>query len=1157
LTLDTSRTTGKLLYTLADVQRIFSAGEIAKGQAYFRDGLVLAVEIGADGTVLRGQVQGTLRRPYTATVHIQPQGGYGRSRYGTGTLLAGSCSCPVGYNCKHTVALLLAALAQYQAAPAKREESPEAPLAAWLTTLDQATAASEQDSYPDTVRRRVLYVLNVEPVEKYGNCLTVEAMSVQLLRNGGVSSKASTVSAGNMVNTGFQPAYLQQSDLFVLRSLWAQYGPYFAETKYPLVGDTGQDLLERILRTGRGRWQRADGLALVSGPPRSGQPTWVTDSDGTQHLTFALNEVADVTLPLAPPWYLDTLTGACGPIETDLSPRLAAALVSAPPVPPGQADWLRRELARRLPDRPALQPTAFGETVVMDVEPVPCLHIAFRQLDDEMFYASSLDDPDGVLGEDLYGDEPWSAGAPVARLGFDYDGTLVDPDDPRDELTAVEGGQLVVIPRQRDDETSAVERLGACGFRPVDSITIDGMSVGEPGDLVLVPENEDLHWLTGPLGPILNFLHHEAPALRAEGWRIVIDEDFPLRLAEPGEDWIAEVAEGGSGIDWFGLSLGITVAGERIDLVPVLLPLLRALPEDGDLSLLDDLGEAGQTLFAPLTDGRVLPLPVERVRPLLAALYDLYRVGGIDEDGKIRLSAARLAELAELEAAAAATNLRWLGGSRLLETGRKLREIGDVAPVPPPNGLKADLRPYQQQGLNWLQFLREVGLGGILADDMGLGKTVQALAHVLAEKEAGRLDRPCLVVAPTSLMANWRREAARFAPGLSVLTLHGAGRKAEFNRMGEHDLVLTTYPLLSRDKDALLSQEWHIVLLDEAQAIKNPKAQATLAALQLQARHRVCLTGTPMENNLEELWSLFHFLSPGLLGDQRQFKRVFRTPIEKQGDEDRRRLLGRRVRPFLLRRTKAEVAAELPEKTEIVETVDLDDPQRDLYESIRVAMDAKVRAEIASKGLARSHIMILDALLKLRQACCDPRLLKVEGASKVKSSAKLERLMDMLPELVAEGRRVLLFSQFTSMLSLIEESLRRTGIDYVKLTGQTRDRKTPVDRFQAGEVPVFLISLKAGGTGLNLTAADTVILYDPWWNPAVERQAMDRAHRIGQDKAVFVFKLVTAGTVEEAILTLQARKQALADGLFDPEAETGAMLTSEDIDLLFQPIERV
>jgi SNF2 family DNA or RNA helicase len=312
-----------------------------------------------------------------------------------------------------------------------------------------------------------------------------------------------------------------------------------------------------------------------------------------------------------------------------------------------------------------------------------------------------------------------------------------------------------------------------------------------------------------------------------------------------------------------------------------------------------------------------------------------------------------------------------------------------------------------------------------------------------------------------------------------------------------------------------------------------------------------------MENNLEELWSLFHFLSPGLLGDQRQFKRVFRTPIEKQGDEDRRRLLARRVRPFLLRRTKAEVAAELPEKTEIVETVDLDDPQRDLYESIRVAMDAKVRAEIASKGLARSHIMILDALLKLRQACCDPRLLKVEGASKVKSSAKLERLMDMLPELVAEGRRVLLFSQFTSMLGLIEESLRRTGIDYVKLTGQTRDRKTPVDRFQSGEVPVFLISLKAGGTGLNLTAADTVILYDPWWNPAVERQAMDRAHRIGQDKAVFVFKLVTAGTVEEAILTLQARKQALADGLFDPEAETGAMLTSEDIDLLFQPIERV
>jgi len=1101
-------------------------------------------------------VQGTAWRPYSVTVHVHPPSGSGRAWGGTAPRLAGSCSCPVGYDCKHVVALLLEALARSKAVPAVRggqRPQSEPPLAAWLATLDQAAAAADPEAYPDTVRRRALYVLNVAPVEKHGRSLTVEAMSVQLLKNGGLSANASPLRAGNVVNAGFPPAYLRPSDLFVLRSLWVLHGPYFPHTVYPLVGDTGRALLERILHTGRARWQRIDGPALTLGAPRSGQPSWLAESDGTQRLVFALDEPADITLPLTPPWYLDSRSGACGPIATDLPPQLAAALINAPPVPPDQADWLRRELGRRLPDRPALQPTGFGETVVKGVAPGPCLRIAFRQLDEDMLFAAFFYDEDDGLFEDG-DDEGLSTGVPVARLTFDYDGTVVEAGDPREELTTVEEGRLVVVPRQRDDEAAAVRRLAAFGFRPVDHITIDGVPVGELGDLVLLPEDEDVHWLTGPLGPILNFLHRDAPGLRAEGWRIDLDDAFPLRLAEPEDDWIAEVAEGGSGIDWFGLSLGVTVAGERVDLVPVLLPLLRALPENGDLSVLDELEEAGQVLFAPLEDGRVLLLPVGRVRPLLRALYDLYRVGGIGEDGTIRLSKARLAELAELEAAAAATGLRWLGGSRLLEVGRRLREVGGLVPVPPPAGLRADLRPYQQHGLNWLQFLRAIDLGGILADDMGLGKTVQALAHVLTEKEAGRLDRPCLVVAPTSLMANWRREAARFAPDLSVLTLHGTGRKAEFGRVAEHNLVLTTYPLLARDKEALLAQDWHVVLLDEAQAIKNPKAQATLAALQLRARHRVCLTGTPMENNLQELWSLLHFLNPGLLGELRQFKRVFGTPIEKQGNEERRRLLARRVRPFLLRRTKAEVAAELPEKTEIVETIELDGVQRDLYESIRVAMDAKVRAAIAAKGLARSHIMILDALLKLRQACCDPRLLKVEGAAKVKGSAKLERLMDMLPELVAEGRRVLLFSQFTSMLSLIEDEMHRRGIAYVKLTGQTRDRKTPVDRFQAGEVPVFLISLKAGGTGLNLTAADTVILYDPWWNPAVERQAMDRAHRIGQDKAVFVYKLMTAGTVEEAILTLQARKQALADGLFDPEADAGAMLTSEDIDLLFQPL---
>jgi SNF2 family DNA or RNA helicase len=293
-----------------------------------------------------------------------------------------------------------------------------------------------------------------------------------------------------------------------------------------------------------------------------------------------------------------------------------------------------------------------------------------------------------------------------------------------------------------------------------------------------------------------------------------------------------------------------------------------------------------------------------------------------------------------------------------------------------------------------------------------------------------------------------------------------------------------------------------------------------------------------MENHLGELWSLFDFLLPGLLGQQKRFRQLFRTPIEQHGSEPVAQRLSRRIRPFLLRRTKQQVAAELPQKIEIVQPVTLQGQQRELYESVRLAMHQRVRAEIERQGLARSHVVVLDALLKLRQVCCDPRLLASERARGVGISAKLDMLMELLPEMVEEGRRVLVFSQFTRMLGLIESEVQAAGFDYVKLTGQTRDRETPVRRFQQGEVPLFLISLKAGGVGLNLTAADAVVHYDPWWNPAVERQATDRAHRIGQEQTVFVYKLLCEGTVEEKMQAMQQRKQALADGLYQQGRRT-------------------
>src|SRR5437588_4510395 len=434
---------------------------------------------------------------------------------------------------------------------------------------------------------------------------------------------------------------------------------------------------------------------------------------------------------------------------------------------------------------------------------------------------------------------------------------------------------------------------------------------------------------------------------------------------------------------------------------------------------------------------------------------------------------------------------------------------------------------------------------------MGLGKTVQILAFLALEKARGHIAQPVLIVAPTSLMTNWFNEAQKFTPDLKVLVLHGPDRKPRFAAIAEHDVVLTTYPLIARDREVLLSRDWHMAVLDEAQTIKNPDAATTRWLRDVKAQHRFCLTGTPMENHLGELWSIMSFVNPGYLGDKAAFSRQWRTPIEKRADKIRTAALAQRVKPFLLRRTKTEVATELPAKSEMVETIALEGPQRDLYDSIRLTMSRKVREAIAKRGLAKSHIVVLEALLRMRQACCDPALLKLNDGVE-RPSAKLDRLIDMVGELLSEGRKIIIFSQFTSMLDLIRQRLDTAGLRYSILTGQTRDRKTAIETFQDGAAEIFLVSLKAGGVGLNLTAADTVVIFDPWWNPAVEEQAIDRAYRIGQDKAVFVYRLVAAGTIEEKMDELKARKRALADGLFDRDGAIASALTEEDVRALFE-----
>ncbi len=870
-------------------------------------------------------------------------------------------------------------------------------------------------------------------------------------------------------------------------------------------------MLHRILQTRR-CWPGKAELQLHTGNPRPASFIWQMDDEGTQYPHFASEPDAPIRLLLDGPWYLDPRTGECGRLQTGLpEPVLKALFDLSAGVPAQDAPGLNRTLSELAPngDPPLLQEM----TVELHngIAPVPCLR----------FFSQRNETSSG---------EGW---LDQVQLSFEYTGRRLLADQPPQWL---EGDRLVRVERDDEAEEAAADRLMVWGFEWIEQLYAESAS--------FTLEDGPQAWFDCQTALL--------PQLRRQGWRIKFDPSFRFRLLEV-EKWYGTIQPKGE-IDWFRVGLGVQVEGERINLLPALVALLQEFPKTLNRKQLQEL-DPSRMLVIPLEDPRLVPVPLSRVRLILDTLFELFEDHSLDDKGQLTLSRIQLARLAELDGVDEDLSLTGNRNADLRHLIQRLRGIEQLPEVTRPRGLQASLRDYQQQGLAWLQFLREHELGGVLADDMGLGKTVQTLAHLLLEKEQGRLQRPALVVAPTSLLVNWRREARQFAPDLQVMILHGPKRRDQYQEIPKNDLVLISYPLLARDRELLLAHSFHLLILDEAQNIKNPKTQASRVVRELKARHRLCLTGTPLENHLGELWSQFYFLLPGLLGSDKQFRRVLRNPIEKQGDETASERLALRLRPFMLRRTKQQVAKELPPKTEILHSVELDGAQRELYETIRLAMHEQVRKAVAEKGWARSHIMVLDALLKLRQICCDPRLVKQENARQVEGSAKLALLLEMLPELLEEGRRVLLFSQFAGMLGLIETAVQQAGIDDVKLTGRTRDRATPVDRFQNGEVPLFLISLKAGGTGLNLTAADTVIHYDPWWNPAVERQATDRAHRIGQEHPVFVYKLISEGTVEEKIQQLQAHKQALADSLFEQTGTSGTAWSEQDIAMLFGLLE--
>jgi len=737
---------------------------------------------------------------------------------------------------------------------------------------------------------------------------------------------------------------------------------------------------------------------------------------------------------------------------------------------------------------------------------------------------------------------------PLLELAFEYGGRRVlanRDDDPFGEETLRQDEDF------RDDAAEARARrlLESFGAVPLDCL--DDWAPSVHADYAIRCE--------GNVHDFCAFSAYVVPQLRGLGWRVEVDPQYPFRVVNAEPKWYANVervdrngreGDGEQRPDWFGLELGIDLQHDgsrrRVNLLPALLELIERANGKG---LAELAASAKKCLALPVGDGLYLPVPAERARALLRVLAELWE--GQGTKGKIEFPQVRAPALLSLEEAFKTDGAEIaIGGDG---EARRFAEAMSRAPieVAPPTGLQAQMRPYQVEGLAWLQNLRARDVGGILADDMGLGKTLQTIAHLLTEKEQGRLVKPALIIAPTSLVPNWQREIGKFAPALKVYAFHGADRQWE--KSIDADIIVTSYPILCRDEELIAKTPFHMVILDEAQTIKNLRSRAHAAARAVDAEHRLCLSGTPVENHLGELWALLDFVNPGLLGDELHFGRFYRVPIEKGRDEERLLALRELVSPYILRRNKRDVAKELPPKTEVMRPIELRGPQRELYESIRVAAHAEVRRLIRKKGLAASTVPILGALTKLRQVCCDPRLVRMGSAGTIRESSKYEMFFDLLEKQLEGGHRVLVFSQFTSMLALIAQGLRQKKIIYSELTGATLDRAAAVDKFEGGQASVFLISLKAGGTGLTLTSADVVIHYDPWWNPAIQAQATDRAYRIGQKKPVISYHLFAAGSVEERILGLQRSKRHVADAILG-NGTAANVLSEEQIDVLFAPL---
>ncbi|MBA6336125.1 MULTISPECIES: DEAD/DEAH box helicase [unclassified Colwellia] len=1086
------------------LEKHFAKNEWKKGTRIFQANGIKTCAL--DGEIIRGVVYSERSRQSTyltrLVLNIKNDG------------IASYCDCYIGRDCKHGAALAQCFIHEHfdQNSIATSEKV----IDKWLSRF-QAQPSRYQ---PNSQQKSLLYFLKPNSYNE-DDYFTLGIKSARPKNSGGWSSSlGSEFSASSLINS----AYANNDDVAVLTEL-IRTNQYGDNIKY-------FDLFERIIKTNRCFWQTSYDLneAITLGDPIEAQWQWLALDNKLHTLKLVFMEPSTniLIIKAQPLCYYDEKNNCFGKINTNTQCNFEADLLNSPIFEEDKLPWVMNKLSMSLGD--AVQRLPKPKTEYSQELTKPEVHLHF----------STPREADPQSG--------------FVKVNFSYQGNLVNPHNESVTVTPKNSSE-------NDNETETDKKIKLYRDLTFEQAVIDKLTTlkftVQPKAKRYTFTNEDyLNKDKTPKFSMLmqgrylwhHFLHQEVQPLKNLGWHITFTDDFYYKALATDSVFDAEVIQTDDH-DFFSLGLNLTIDGKKMPAFPILLGAIEQLPKS---ALVDrekeKLISPDSPIYVDLDNGDFVALRYQSVQPILKQFIELFMPNALNKNGTMELSRFQGHQTLSMldDQGMIAT-----GTSKLRSLADKLRDFQQVTTVPVPEGLNATLRTYQHQGLNWLQFLREYQLNGILADDMGLGKTIQTLAHLLIEKQQGRLTKPVLIVAPTSVIFNWANEIEKFTPQLSYRVLHGSKRQQHFDCFegleNQVDIIITSYALITKDLALYSQQKFYYLVLDEAHYIKNTKTKLYQAFLTLKAQHKLCLTGTPMENHLGEFWAQFNFLLPGFLGGQRQFTKLFRTPIEKHGEQERKQLLNQRIKPFILRRTKDKIATELPPKTEIIQKLRIEGQQAELYESVRLAMDSRLKDIIADKGLKRSQIEVLDALLKLRQVCNHPKLLSLEGAKKVNQSAKLDYLMETLPEQIAEGRKILIFSQFTSMLALIEDELVAEGIDFVKLTGSTTNRQAVVDKFQEGEVPVFLISLRAGGVGLNLTAADTVIHFDPWWNPAVENQATDRAYRIGQDKPVFVYKYIIENSIEEKIQKIQQNKAELAKALLSEEVSDNKLSLTDDI----------